>query len=103
VCPEGVGGEVGGVEVGLGGIEDHAMDARVRRVGVVLDVFVQGARGGDGEDVAYARVLVERVAVDCVGWLAGREVEDCAGVCFRGVGVGCSCFSRVSPVTSGKE
>lgn len=81
VDPELVGREVGGVEEGFCGVEHHAVDARVGVVGVVLDVCLEGARGGDGEDVAVGGVLVERVAVDCVGGLLRREEEDCAGVC----------------------
>lgn len=43
VDPELVGLEVGGVEVRLRGVEDHAVDARVVLVRIVLDVFLEGA------------------------------------------------------------
>lgn len=90
VDPELVGFEVGGVEVRLGRVEDHAVDAAVGLVLVVLNVCCQGAGGWvGGEDGAVAGVLVEGVAVDCVGGLAGGEEEDCAGVCFGGCGEGC--------------
>lgn len=88
--PELVGLEVGGVEVRLGRVEDHAVDAAVGLVLVVLDVVGEGAGVGvGGEDGAVAGVLVKGVAVDCVGGLAGGEEEDCAGVCFGGCGEGC--------------
>lgn len=90
VDPELVGLEVGGVEVRLGRVEDHAVDAAVGLVLVVLDVGGEGARGWvGGEDGAVAGVLVKGVAVDCVGGLAGGEEEDGAGVCFGGCGEGC--------------
>jgi hypothetical protein len=86
VGPELVGGQVGRVEVGLGGVEDHAVDAGVGLVGVVLDVASEGASGGDGEDVAEAGMLVEGVGIDGVGGLFGCEEEDGARV---GVGAAC--------------
>lgn len=80
--PELVGAEVGGVEIRLGGIKDHAVDAAVGLVLVVLDVGGEGAGGGvDGEDGAVAGVVVEGVAVDRVGGFPGGEEEDGAGVC----------------------
>jgi hypothetical protein len=82
VDPELVGAEVGGVQVGLGGVEDHAVDARVGLVFVVLDVLFEGARVGiGGEDGAVAGVVVEGVAVDGVWGFLGGEEEDGAGVC----------------------
>jgi len=89
VGPELVGGQVGRVEVALCRVEDHAVDARVGLVGVVLEVGVEGAGGGDGEDVAVAGVLVEGVAVDGVGGLFGGKEEDGAGVGFGVVCLGC--------------
>jgi len=56
------------------------VDARVGLVLVVLDVGLELARLGDGEDVAEAGVLVEGVGIDGVGRLLGREQEDGAGV-----------------------
>lgn len=80
VCPDLVGLEIGGVEVGFGGVEDHAVDAGVGLVLVVLDVLEESAIGASGEDVAVAGVFVEGVAVDVVGGLVGGEDEDGAGV-----------------------
>ena len=65
------------------------MDAGVGLVGVVLDVGVEGARGGDGEDVAVAGMFVEGVGVDGVGGLFGWEEEDGACVGVGAVGLGC--------------
>lgn len=65
------------------------MHAGVWVVGVVLDVGGDGAGGGGGEDVAVARVGVEGVAVDVVGWFLGGEDEDCAGVGVGSLGGGC--------------
>lgn len=88
--PELVGREIGRVEVRLGRIKDHAVDARVGLVLEVLDVARQGAgRGVGGKDGAVAGVAVEGVAVDCVGGLLGGEEEDGAGVCFGGGGLSC--------------
>lgn len=73
------------VEEGLGGIEDHAMDAGVGGVGVVLHIGVQGAVFWSyGEDIAVAGVVVEGVSVDVVRGLLGGEVEDGSSV---GLGV----------------
>ncbi|KAH6610590.1 hypothetical protein Trco_000610 [Trichoderma cornu-damae] len=57
VDPDLVGGEVGRVEARLGRVEDHAVDARVGLVLVVLHVGPQLAgRGIRGEDGAVAGV-----------------------------------------------
>lgn len=85
VCPDLVGLEIGGVEVGFGGVEDHAVDTGVGLVLVVLDVLDESAIGTCREDVAVAGIFVEGVAVDVVGGLVGGEDEDGAGV---GVGAG---------------
>lgn len=90
VCPEGVGCEIGRVEVGFCRVEDHAVDSGCGGVGVVLDVAIQGAGARDGEDVAVAGVLVEGVAVDGVGGFPGGEEEDCASVGLGAVCFGCS-------------
>lgn len=92
VRPDFVGPHVGGVEVGFAWIEDGAVDGRGGRVGKVLHVAVQSARGGHGEDVAVAGVRVERGAVDCVGRLSCGEDEDGAGF---GGGGGCECYRLV--------
>lgn len=85
VCPDFVGLEIGGVEVGLGRIKDHAVNASVGIILVVLDILIKGTILGDGEDVSIAGVLVEWVTVDIVWGLVGGQNEDGAGV-----GVGAS-------------
>lgn len=79
--PQLVGREIGGVEVGLGRVEDHAVDACVGLVRVILRVLCKCSRLADGKDVAVASMVVERVGVDVVRWLARGEQEDGAGVC----------------------
>ena len=78
--PELVGGQVGGVEISLRQIKDHAMDASVGLVGIVLGIGLQGAGCADREDVAEAGMLVEGVAIHGVRWLLGGEEEDGTGV-----------------------
>lgn len=90
VRPQLVGRQVGRVEVGLGRVEHHAVDARVLLVFVVLDVLLELAGVGHGEDVAVAGELVEGVGIDGVGGLLGREKEDGAGVGVGVVGTGCT-------------
>ena len=85
VCPDLVGGQIGRVQVGLGGVEHHAVNTSVLLVLVVLHIDVQGSIGLHREDVAVSRILVERVTVDVVGRLVGGQDEDSAGV---GVGAG---------------
>jgi len=90
VRPDLVGLQVGRVEICLGRVKDHAVYARVGRVLIVLDVAVEGARRGDGEDVAVTGKVVEGVAIDAVrGFLRGQD-ED--GTCV-GVGSGGVCWS----------
>lgn len=85
VRPDLVGLQVGRVEKGLGGIEDHAVDARGRFIFVVLHILGQTAIVLDGKHIAIARVLVEGIAIDVVRRLAGGQDEDSASV---GVGAG---------------
>ena len=80
VAPQFVGPHVGGVEVRLGWVEDHAMYGRCGRVVVVLDVFFQRAGAVDAEDVAMPGVVVEGVAVDVEGRLLSGEEEYGAGL-----------------------
>ena len=80
VCPYFIGFQVGRVEVAFGGIEDHTVDTGVWEIGIVLDVFGEGAGWGDGEDVAVGGVVVEGITVDGVGRKASWEEEDCARV-----------------------
>lgn len=89
VHPQLVGLEVGRVQPRLGRIEDHAVDARVGLVLVVLDVLGQGAARRGGENGTVAGVLVEGVAVDGIRWLLGGQEEDGAGVGFCRCGLGC--------------
>lgn len=88
VSPQLVGSQVGRVEVGLGWVKDHAVDAGVFLVGVVLDIVLEGTRVGDIEDVTVAGVLVEGIAVDVVRGLLGGQEEDGAGVGVCVVGTG---------------
>ncbi|CEI40753.1 unnamed protein product [Fusarium venenatum] len=63
--PELVGAKVGRVKILLLGVKDHAMDASVRLVGVVLNVLLESLCGVvGGEDSAVAGVVVEWIAVD---------------------------------------
>ena len=94
VRPQLVGGQIGRVQVGLGGVKHHAVDARVLLVFVVLNVLLERAGGGDREDVAIAGELVEGVGVDGVGRLLGGEQEDGARVGVGVVGTGCNTSTR---------
>lgn len=66
VCPDLVCPHVGRVEIRFGRVKDHAMNRRLLTVLVILDVLVQFAVLVDGEDVAKACVLVERVSVNTI-------------------------------------
>lgn len=90
VHPELVGAQVGRVEVLLLRVKDHAVDARVRLVLVVLDILDQGAAGRVcGENCAVTGVVVEGVAVDGVWGFVGGEEEDGSGVCGGQRSAGC--------------
>lgn len=80
VCPQLVGRQIGAVEVGLGRVKDHAVNARVGQVRIILRVLVQRPRLIDGKHIAVAGVLVKRVGIHGVGGLFGGEEEDGAGV-----------------------
>lgn len=88
VRPDLVGSHVCGIEIGLGRVEDHSVDAGVRVILVVLDVPVEPAVGVDGEDVAVAGVVVEGVSVDVVRGLLSGEHEDgsCIGISVGSLG-----------------
>ena len=85
VCPDFVGREIGGVKVSLRGVKDHAVDARLGVIFVVLHILIKLAVLGDREDVTVTSVIVEWIAVDVVGGLVGSQNEDGAGI---SVGVG---------------
>ena len=80
VRPDLVGAQIRGVEVGLRRIEYHAVHAGLGAILVVLNVRLHAAVFVYGEDVSVAGVVVERVPVDIVWWLLGREDEDGSGV-----------------------
>ena len=86
VSPDFVCTHICRVQVCFCGVEHHAVNTRVRVYFEVLHVFVYFAGLGDGEDVAEARVFVEWVTVDVVGWFVASEDEDGACVCVGGVG-----------------
>ena len=89
MSPEFVGAKVGGVEIFLLRVKDHAVDASVGLVRVVLDVLLESLCGVVcGEDSAVTGVVVEWVAVDTVRRLVGGEEEDGAGICCRKRGIG---------------
>lgn len=90
--PQLVGREIGGVEVGLGWVKDHAVDARVWLVGVVLRVLCERTTLADGEDIAVASMVVEGVGVDVVRWLARGKEEDGTGVCGSVAGFGVAAY-----------
>lgn len=80
VRPNLVGREIGGVQVGLCGIEHHAMDTSVGDVFIVLDIFIQTSIGLHRKHVAVTGVVVERVAVNIVGRLVGGKHENSTSV-----------------------
>lgn len=87
--PELVGAQVGGVQVRLGRVKHHAVDAGIGLVLVVLHVGRQSAGSRvDGEDGAVAGMVVEGVAVDGVGRLLRGEEEDGTGVCVGRLSLG---------------
>jgi hypothetical protein len=66
------------------------MDAGIRLVRVVLDIFLESLCGRvGGEDSAVASVVVERVAVDGIRRLVRCEKEDGTGVCGGKRSIGC--------------
>ena len=71
VCPDLVGLQVCGVEIGLGGVEDHAVDTGVFVIGVVLDIGLKGTVRLNGEDISISCVFVEWVAIYIVRGLVG--------------------------------
>lgn len=85
MCPDLVGLKVGRVEIGLGGIKDHSVNASVGRILVVLNILFERTLLVYGEDVTVTSVFVERIAVDVVRGLMSSQDEDGAGV---GVGAG---------------
>lgn len=94
--PDLVAVQVGGVQVRLGGVEDHAVDAARLLVGVVLDILVQAAGGGHGEDVAVAGVVVEGGPIHVVRGLLCRQHEDGAGVGVGACGPICVIINTMS-------
>jgi hypothetical protein len=82
VCPH-----IRAVEIGLRGIEDHAVNRSLVAVLEVLDILFDVARRVDREDVPVASIVVERVAVYGVRRLLSGEEKD--GARLR---VGIICF-----------
>jgi len=69
MCPQLVRTQICRVEICLGWIKDHSVNAGVRLIFVILDVLLDGATGIDCEDVAVQGVVVECVSIDAVWWL----------------------------------
>ena len=90
VRPDFVSPHVGRVEVLLVLVEDHAVDGGVVLVRVVLDVFLQTALVVDGEHVAVAGEVVERVTINVVRRLIGGKYENGTGLGVDVVGFGVS-------------
>ena len=89
MSPKFVGAKVGGVEIFFLRVKDHAVDASVRLVRVVLDVLFESLCGVVcGKDGTVTGVVVEWVAVDTVRRLVGSEEEDGTGICCRKRGIG---------------
>lgn len=87
--PELIGAQVGGVKILLLGVKDHAMDASVRLVGVILNILLKSLCGiVGGEDGAVAGVIIKWVAVNGVRRLVGSQEEDGAGVGCRKRSIG---------------
>lgn len=80
VRPNLVSREIGGVQVGLCGIENHAVDTSVGDIFVVLDILIQSSIGLHRKHVAITGVVVERVAVNIVGRLMGGKHENSTSV-----------------------
>lgn len=93
--PELVGPQVGRVEVRLCRVEDHAVDARVGLVLVVLHIVGELSVVVNGEDAAVAGVVVKGIRVDTVGGLFGSEEEYGAGVGVCRRCLGCMVVRRV--------
>lgn len=73
------------IEVGLCGVEHHTVHAGVGVIFVVLNIFIELAVRGDGEDVSIARVVVKGISIHIVGRFLCCEDENGSGVC---IGVG---------------
>ena len=76
VTPDPICPHICAVEIGLRGIENHAVNRGLVAVLEVLDVLLDMAFGIDREDVAVASIVVERVAVYGVWRLLGGKEED---------------------------
>ena len=68
VCPDLVSSQVGRIEVGFGGIEDHSVYSRLGDIFVVLDVRFHTAALVDRENISIAGVVVEWISIDVVRW-----------------------------------
>ena len=99
VRPDAVGPHVGGIEIGLGWIKDHAVDGALVAVLVVLYIGLKGPGAVNGEDVAEASMFVERVAIDVIGWKLGGEKEDSPGPCAFITGLGWTLVRSRSSLT----
>lgn len=87
--PDLVGAKVGRVKILLLGVKDHAMDASVRLVGVILNILLKSLCGiVGGEDGAVAGMIIKWVAVNGVRRLVGSQEEDGAGVGCRKRSIG---------------
>ncbi len=94
VRPKLVCGQVCRVEVCLCRIKDHAVDARVGLVRVILDIGLKRARSGDREDISKASVVVERIGIDSVRRLLGGQEEDRARISLGAIGLCCCILER---------
>lgn len=90
MCPNFVGLKVGRVEISLGRIKDHSVNASVRFILVVLNILIELTLLGDREDIAISSVFVERISVDVERRLMSSQDENGASVGVSAGGEGYS-------------
>jgi hypothetical protein len=91
VTPYPIRPHVCAIKTGFAWVKYHAVNCGLVTVFEVLYVFVQMARGADGENVAIARIVVKGIAIYGVWRLLSCEEKDGAGLGIGIVRFSCQC------------
>lgn len=83
VSPDLVGSQVSRIEVSFRGVEDHAMDASLWLILVVLDALLQATLLVHREDVTESGMVVEWVSIDIERRLLCCKYKNCSCIGIR--------------------
>ena len=88
MSPYTIASEIRRIQIGFGGIKDHPVNASLRAVLIVLDIFLKPPIFIDSENITKASMIIEGISIYVEWSLFCCQNEDRSGICiyFRGFG-----------------